>query len=123
MQIRKNNQTETREASWVSLRATERSEAIFLEFKRLLCRFAPRNDTGPNHADWDRFWNNDSTRKFTQISWSKRRILRVLKPYVICGQKALVLACTRFLMKLLLSVNGVGQEGDVQCMFAIASTR
>ena len=93
MQIRKNNQTETREASWVSLRATERSEAIFLEFKRLLCRFAPRNDTGPNHADWDRFWNNDSTRKFTQISWSKRRILRVLKPYVICGQKAMDAGC------------------------------
>lgn len=54
---------------------------------------ATRNDTGPNHTDWDRFWTNDSTQKFTRISSSKRRILRVLKPHVVSGQRALDAGC------------------------------
>ncbi len=49
--------------------------------------------SNPNHSDWNRFWNDDSTQKFTQVSWSKRRILRVLKPYVVSQQRALDAGC------------------------------
>ena len=47
----------------------------------------------PNSIDWNRFWADEATQKFTQVSWSKRRILQVLKPYCAREKKALDAGC------------------------------
>lgn len=47
----------------------------------------------PTHQEWDRFWNRSASQRFSQISWSKRRILEVLNRYVVVGQKALDAGC------------------------------
>jgi SAM-dependent methyltransferase len=44
-------------------------------------------------ADWDRFWNPQRSEKFSKLSWSKRRVLSVLGPYVSEGKKALDAGC------------------------------
>lgn len=47
----------------------------------------------PEDKDWNRFWSRPGSQQFSQISWSKRRILNVLEPYAIDGKKALDAGC------------------------------
>lgn len=47
----------------------------------------------PQSSDWNHFWKLDKTEKFTQLSWSKRRIIEVLKPFVGKGKSALDAGC------------------------------
>ncbi|MBZ0166658.1 MAG: class I SAM-dependent methyltransferase, partial [Candidatus Omnitrophica bacterium] len=43
--------------------------------------------------DWNQYWELDQTQRFTRISWSKRRILRILNPYLRPGSRALDAGC------------------------------
>lgn len=47
----------------------------------------------PQAQDWTRFWKRQESRRFGRISWSKRRILDVLNPYVVGGRAALDAGC------------------------------
>ena len=47
----------------------------------------------PNAQSWNHYWGLDQTEKFTQISWSKRRIIRILEKYVIKHYHALDAGC------------------------------
>ena len=47
----------------------------------------------PRSQDWDNFWSRGASQKFQNISWSKRRILKVLKPYLQAGKSALDAGC------------------------------
>ena len=49
--------------------------------------------TSPDHLSWDYFWSKEGTTRFTQVSWSKRRIIKVLKNFIRPGQKALDAGC------------------------------
>ncbi|MCA9407500.1 MAG: class I SAM-dependent methyltransferase [Candidatus Omnitrophica bacterium] len=49
--------------------------------------------TLPEAKNWNHYWSLDQTKKFTKISWSKRRILNILKPYARSGQRALDAGC------------------------------
>ena len=51
------------------------------------------NRSPPEDSDWNQFWAEEKTKKFTQISWSKKRIQQVLSPYVGPGKKALDAGC------------------------------
>jgi len=43
--------------------------------------------------DWDQYWGKDSTKRFSKISWSKRRIIKVLEPHLVPGHNALDAGC------------------------------
>lgn len=45
------------------------------------------------NTDWDKFWNLKRTKKFSQESWSKKRILSILEQYVVSGKRALDAGC------------------------------
>lgn len=47
----------------------------------------------PQAKDWEQFWIRESAQKFGNISWSKKRIIRVLDKYGQSGQKALDAGC------------------------------
>ena len=47
----------------------------------------------PVEKDWDRFWARQESRRFSEISWSKRRILSVLDEYAKQGKAALDAGC------------------------------
>jgi len=47
----------------------------------------------PCAQDWSHYWSLDQTQKFTKVSWSKRRIMRILQPYVGKGKSALDAGC------------------------------
>ncbi len=47
----------------------------------------------PQSQDWNHFWSLDQTKKFTKISWSKKRIMSVLQEYVKPGGCALDAGC------------------------------
>ncbi len=47
----------------------------------------------PQDKDWNRFWNRPGSKQFSQISWSKRRILNVLQPYAVRKKLALDAGC------------------------------
>ena len=47
----------------------------------------------PQATDWNRFWSKPASQQFGRISWSKRRILNVLKPYALDGKNALDAGC------------------------------
>lgn len=47
----------------------------------------------PKAQDWNKYWEMEQTQRFTRISWSKKRIIRILQPYVISGGKALDAGC------------------------------
>jgi len=49
--------------------------------------------TTPKSEDWNQYWALDQTKRFTQVSWSKRRILHVLRKYVKKDGKALDAGC------------------------------
>jgi len=47
----------------------------------------------PQDQDWDAFWGRDAARKFSQPSWSKRRLMRLLAPFANSGKKVLDAGC------------------------------
>lgn len=47
----------------------------------------------PRSGDWDHYWGRDQTRRFTRISWSKRRIMDVLRPHAQAGRSVLDAGC------------------------------
>jgi SAM-dependent methyltransferase len=47
----------------------------------------------PQHEDWSRFWARGPSRRFGKVSWSKRRILRVLDPYLGAEKSVLDAGC------------------------------
>lgn len=47
----------------------------------------------PNHQDWDRFWDHAKTKRSAKISWSKKRILKTIIPFLKHGRKALDAGC------------------------------
>jgi len=49
--------------------------------------------TTPQANDWNRFWSLDQTKKFTKVSWSKRRIIKVLAPFVGKNKRAFDAGC------------------------------
>lgn len=51
------------------------------------------NRPNPRAGDWDQYWERDQTQRFTRLSWSKRRIMKVLAPYARSGLKALDAGC------------------------------
>lgn len=50
-------------------------------------------DAMPKAGDWDNYWSLDDTKRFTQISWSKKRIIQILNPYIHKGKTALDAGC------------------------------
>ncbi|OGW95773.1 MAG: hypothetical protein A2Z81_09055 [Omnitrophica WOR_2 bacterium GWA2_45_18] len=49
--------------------------------------------TLPHVNHWNRFWKADATERFTKVSWSKRRILQTIQPFVHQGKRALDAGC------------------------------
>ncbi len=47
----------------------------------------------PQDRDWDQFWGRTQSQRFSQVSWSKRRILEILKPRCQVGNFALDAGC------------------------------
>lgn len=47
----------------------------------------------PGAQDWNHYWELGQTQRFTRISWSKRRIIRILQPYLRPGCHALDAGC------------------------------
>lgn len=47
----------------------------------------------PKAQDWNNYWGSEQTQRFTQVSWSKKRICRVLQPYIFDGGKVLDAGC------------------------------
>ncbi len=47
----------------------------------------------PQSPEWNSYWSLDQTKKFTKISWSKKRIMAVLAKYVQENKKALDAGC------------------------------
>lgn len=47
----------------------------------------------PQANDWDKYWSADETQRFTKISWSKRRIIRILDRYCRATGRALDAGC------------------------------
>lgn len=47
----------------------------------------------PRAGDWDQYWDRDQTQRFTRISWSKKRIMRILGPMAKPGCQALDAGC------------------------------
>jgi len=47
----------------------------------------------PKANDWNNYWGLDQTKKFTKISWSKKRIINVLESFVCKDGKALDAGC------------------------------
>lgn len=47
----------------------------------------------PEAKDWNNYWSLEQTKKFTKVSWSKKRVSRVLQPYVSVGKRALDAGC------------------------------
>ena len=47
----------------------------------------------PQDSDWNRFWGRSQSQRFSKVSWSKRRILQVLKPFCRPQDLALDAGC------------------------------
>ncbi len=47
----------------------------------------------PRDSDWNHFWGRHQSQRFSKISWSKQRILNVLKPLCQSGSYALDAGC------------------------------
>ncbi len=47
----------------------------------------------PQSSDWNKFWKNQKQDQFSHPSWSKRRILKTLKPFLKSGQRVLDAGC------------------------------
>ena len=47
----------------------------------------------PQAKEWNSYWSLDQTKKFTKVSWSKRRMISILEKYVREGACALDAGC------------------------------
>ncbi len=47
----------------------------------------------PKSQDWTNFWNNSRPEKITTASWSKKRIISVIDPYLEKGKRILDAGC------------------------------
>jgi len=47
----------------------------------------------PDETDWNTFWELSASKRFGKVSWSKRRIMRVLRPHLASARKALDAGC------------------------------
>lgn len=47
----------------------------------------------PESGDWNKFWQTQDKDKILNPSWSKKRIIEILKPYVLSGKKVLDAGC------------------------------
>ncbi|MCA9401152.1 MAG: class I SAM-dependent methyltransferase [Candidatus Omnitrophica bacterium] len=47
----------------------------------------------PVDQDWNQYWSREETRRFTKISWSKRRIISILMKHMTPGKNALDAGC------------------------------
>ena len=47
----------------------------------------------PVAENWNRYWSLGQTKRFTKVSWSKRRIMNVLVPYLKKNGRALDAGC------------------------------
>ena len=47
----------------------------------------------PRSSDWNRFWKADKINASDRVSWSKRRMIRVLEPFAREGKKVLDAGC------------------------------
>ena len=43
--------------------------------------------------EWNNFWKNNQDRQFTNPSWSKRRIMKILDRYIFAGMEVLDAGC------------------------------
>src|SRR5690349_16935414 len=48
--------------------------------------------TLPEASHWNQYWGLEG-KKFTSVSWSKRRILKILQPFLTRGKKVLDAGC------------------------------
>jgi len=42
---------------------------------------------------WDNYWGDEGSSRFRDVSWSKRRMLRVMAPHALAGQTVLDAGC------------------------------
>jgi len=47
----------------------------------------------PKSSDWNHFWGLNKTGQLTQVSWSKRRVMKILEPFIKEGGAALDAGC------------------------------
>ena len=47
----------------------------------------------PRDSDWNHFWGRSQSQRFSKLSWSKQRIINVLKPLCRSGHFALDAGC------------------------------
>ncbi len=52
-----------------------------------------KEEARPKANDWNNYWSLEQTQKFTKVSWSKKRIMRMLQPYVGPNKHALDAGC------------------------------
>jgi SAM-dependent methyltransferase len=51
------------------------------------------NSSLPKAENWNKYWGLDSTQNFTKISWSKKRIMTTIGPFLQKGFNALDAGC------------------------------
>lgn len=49
--------------------------------------------TLPDARSWDRYWSLGATKKFTKTSWSKKRIIKIIQPFVFSEDLVLDAGC------------------------------
>ena len=47
----------------------------------------------PEAKNWNHYWSLDQTKKFSKVSWSKRRMMDVIRPYCVKNKMALDAGC------------------------------
>lgn len=47
----------------------------------------------PQAGDWNHFWEANTNKRLGHVSWSKKRILNVIQPFVVRGKSALDAGC------------------------------
>lgn len=77
----------------------------------------------PESQDWDNFWNREASQKFQNISWSKRRILKVLAPYLQPGKCALDAGCGSGFFANHFAQQGMATTAVDYAVSALAMTR
>ena len=77
----------------------------------------------PKDSDWDHFWQKDKAKEASDVSWSKRRILKVIAPYVDPGKKALDAGCGSGFFSKYFIENGMATTAVDFSQGALDSTR
>jgi len=52
-----------------------------------------RNSFSTQKQDWNNFWDLKQSKRFKNLSWSKRRIIKILRPYLKDKNKVLDAGC------------------------------